>query len=150
MNDQIKGKIESFFADQQPLELVDVRIGGSGGKMLLQVLLDKEGGISLDDLTGVNRQLSKALDEWDLLSGAYMLEVSSAGVERPLVKMDDFKRFSGRKAKLLMHSPLEENRKKVTGIIKEIIGDKIIIEAEDQAFEIQYENIKKANLVFEM
>lgn len=146
----ITEKIASFLGDRQDIEVVDVRHGSSGGKTVVQVLIDKEGGISLDDLTGINHQLSKAMDQWDVISGAYMLEVSSAGLERPLTKLQHYSRFSGRKVKILLHNPVEENRKRITGTIAGAEGDIIMVEAEEQMLRIPFTNIKKANLVFEM
>ncbi|MGI6364544.1 MAG: ribosome maturation factor RimP [Bacillota bacterium] len=150
MNRQIGEKIEKALAGFEDIEVVDVRFGSSGGKGLVQVLVDKGGGISLDDLTKINRFLSKEMDAWDVASGAYMLEVSSAGLERPLTKLEHFARFSQRKAKIVLHEALADNRKKYTGIIQRVQGDIIHLETETGMAEIPYAKIKKANLVYEL
>ena len=150
MIDQLRDKIESLLIDPQDLEIVDVRLGGSGGKMLVQILLDKEGGIGLDDLTDFNRRVSSALDDWDLIPGAFMLEVSSAGLERPLITLEHFQRFIGNKAKVLLNEPIDNNRRKIIGYIKGAHASKVTVEDESDVYEINLNNIKKANLVFEM
>jgi ribosome maturation factor RimP len=149
MIEQIREKIESLLAEVS-LEVVDVRLGGSGGRKLVQILLDKEGGISLDDLTEVNKRVGNALDEWDLIPGAYMLEVSSAGLERPLITIEHFQRFSGRKVKILLIEPINANRRKITGYIKGVDGETVSVQEEAEEFKLDINNIKKANLVFEM
>src|SRR5439155_26350574 len=71
-------------AAQEGLELVDVEIGGGGGRQTLRLFVDKEGGVTLDDCTAVSRAVSPALDVEDPIARAYDLEVSSPGRERPL------------------------------------------------------------------
>lgn len=149
MNSQIREKIESVLSEIENIEVVDVRFGSTGGKSLVQVLLDKEGGISLDDLTEVNRFLSREMDNWDTGTDAYMLEVSSAGLERPLTKLEHFDRFRQRKVKLMLHEPGEGNRKNYTGVITDVCGDSIFLHVESEPIEVVYSNIKKANLVYE-
>jgi len=148
--DNIKEKISSFISQNADIEVVDVRLGSQGGRMRIQVLLDKEGGISMEDLTEVNRRLSKAMDQWDMVSDSYLLEVSSAGLERPLTKLEHFKRFHGKKVKIVLKEPLVEKRRKLTGLIAGVEGDEVSIEDDAQVLNIDFSNIKKANLVFEM
>jgi len=148
--DNIKEKISSFISQDADIEVVDVRVGSQGGRMRIQVLLDKEGGISMEDLTEVNRRLSKAMDQWDMVSDSYLLEVSSAGLERPLTKLEHFKRFHGKKVKIVLKEPLVEKRRKLTGLIAGVEGDEVSIEDDAQVLNIDFSNIKKANLVFEM
>lgn len=81
-------------------ELVDVRWGGSGRRPLLQLRIDRpEGepgyGVTVDDCASVSRELEPWLDEHEALSDRYTLEVSSPGVDRPLVRPSDYRRFSG-------------------------------------------------------
>src|SRR5690554_2206539 len=145
--DNIKEKISSFISQDADIEVVDVRVGSQGGRMRIQVLLDKEGGISMEDLTEVNRRLSKAMDQWDMVSDSYLLEVSSAGLERPLTKLEHFKRFHGKKVKIVLKEPLVEKRRKLTGLIAGVEGDEVSIEDDAQVLNIDFSNIKKANLV---
>lgn len=149
MRSELRERIESLLAEDALLEVVDVRIG-CAGKNSIQVLLDKEGGISLDDLTEINRRISKALDTWDLIPGAYILEVSSAGIERPLYKVESYARFSGRKVKVTLSDPVGNCPKKFSGIIAGTDGRTIRFDVQGELIDIPFSNIKKANLVFEM
>lgn len=151
MRTELTERIESLLAEDVQLEVVDVRIGsGAGSKNSIQVLLDKEGGISLDDLTEINRRISKALDTWDLIPGAYILEVSSAGIERPLYKIENYARFSGRRVKVTLIDSVGNCPKKFSGIIAGTDGSSIRFDLQGELIEIPFSNIKKANLVFEM
>ena len=150
MNRQIGERIEQALASFEDIEVVDVRCSGRSGKGLVQVLLDKGGGITLDDLTHINRFLSKEMDAWDVGKGAYMLEVSSAGLERPLTKLEHYGRFIQRKVKVELHQAMEDKRRKYTGIILGVQGEVISIETETGIVVIPYAKIKKARLVYEL
>jgi ribosome maturation factor RimP len=81
-------------------ELVDVRWGGSGHRPMLKLRIDRPdssrgSGVTVDECAGVSRALETWLDEYEGLSERYVLEVSSPGVDRPLVKARDFERFRG-------------------------------------------------------
>lgn len=87
------------------LELVQVEVKGQGAGRLLRVFVDQPAGVSLAECERVSRALSEALDAREaggeeLLSGPYTLEVSSPGLERPLVKRSDFERFAGQRVNL--------------------------------------------------
>lgn len=148
MNKQIGTRIELALASFDDIEVVDVRCSGRGGKGLVQVFLDKEGGITLDDLTHINRYLSKEMDTWDVGTGAYMLEVSSAGLERPLTKLEHYVRFIQHSVKIELHEAMDDNRRKYTGIIQGVQGDIISLETETGMVTIPYDKIKKANLIY--
>lgn len=150
MNKRIREKIELALESHKDIEVVDIRFSSDGGNRLIQVLLDREGGIDLGILTEINRNLSKEMDTWDIATGTYFLEVSSAGLERPLTKLQHFSRFTQRKVKILLHKPAGENRKRYTGIIRAVHGEMVNLETDVGMMEIPYANIRKANLVFEM
>ena len=75
--------------------LWDVEYVREAGEWFLRVYIDKEGGVSIDDCEAVSRPLSDALDEADPIEGSYVLEVSSAGADRPLKKPAHFQQFLG-------------------------------------------------------
>ncbi|MCB9619555.1 MAG: ribosome maturation factor RimP [Sandaracinus sp.] len=97
------------------VELVEVRQTQARGGWTIMVVIDRPrsdgkpgSDVTLEDCTGVSRDLSTALDvHEDLLPGAYHLEVSSPGIERPLVKLADFTRFAGREIAVKTFGPLE-------------------------------------------
>lgn len=150
MKTQVVEKIESLLVGNEDLEVVDIRLGSTAGKTLVQVLLDKDGGISLEDLTEINRQVSKAMDQWNILPGTYLLEVSSAGLERPLKKLVSFKKFTGHKVKLVLTEPVQDCPKSLTGIIAGVAGNDVLMDYQGKTIEVPFTNIKRANLVFEM
>ena len=132
-------------------ECVHVGIKNDFGKLRLQILIDTLGGINVDDCELVSKRVNKFLDESpdlpELEKGRYYLEVSSPGVERPLYKLGDYERFSGREARLRLSSPIE-GRKTFTGKILGIDGEAVKILCEDEERLIPFANIKGANLVY--
>lgn len=83
--------IEPLVMDEG-FELVDLQLGGGQRRPTLQVLVDRAEGVSIDDCARISRYLSPTLDGEDVMPGAYVLEVSSPGVERPLRTVDHFRR----------------------------------------------------------
>jgi ribosome maturation factor RimP len=101
---------------QEGLELVDVEIGGGKRRPTLQVFVERpadQGTVTIEDCARVSRYLGPALDVEDLLPGAYVLEVSSPGIERPLRTPEHFARFTGRKVKLVAEG---------TGYLEGVLG----------------------------
>jgi ribosome maturation factor RimP len=97
-------------------ELVDVEMKRAGGAQLVRLFVDKPGGIGLDDLQTVSEEVSAILDAEDPIEGAYTLEVSSPGLDRPLKTGADFRRFKGRLAKVSSYE-LVDGRRHWTGRI---------------------------------
>src|SRR6516225_5367756 len=91
----------------QGYELVELEWKHESGSWVLRVFIDRlAGNVSLDDCASVSRELSAVLDVADAISPAYSLEVSSPGLNRPLKKESDFKRFVGKKAKIRTKHPV--------------------------------------------
>jgi ribosome maturation factor RimP len=82
--------------DQNAVELFDVRLMGVGGQRVLRLAIDKPAGVTLDDCERVSTAVAAVLDVHDLIDGAYNLEVSSPGAERPLRNLDEWRRHVGR------------------------------------------------------
>lgn len=110
-------------------ELVDVEFVKEAGSWHLRVYIDKEGGITIDDLTVINHELSDLMDVNDFIDESYILEVSSPGLLRPFKKTKDFVRNIGNDVELKLFSPMtwEEKGKKYTD--KEFVG---VLEAFDE------------------
>jgi ribosome maturation factor RimP len=138
------------------VELVDVRLQPEPDGAVLRVLIERPGstvesgaGVSLDDCTHVSRGVSQLLDDReDLIPGHYRLEVSSPGVERPLVKPRDYERFAGREVKLATRAYVSD-RKNFTGKLVGLRGDTVLL-TDEQGHEmaIPYAEIQKAHLVY--
>lgn len=103
-------------------ELVDVEFVKEAGTWHLRAYIDKEGGITIDDLTVINHELSDLLDQNDFIEESYILEVSSPGLLRPFKKPKDFVRNIGKDVEVKLFSPVtwEENGKKYSD--KEFVG----------------------------
>jgi ribosome maturation factor RimP len=91
-------------------DLVDVEIKNNPGGRIVRLFVDKEGGISLDDLQSVSEEVSAILDVEDTIPSAYTLEVSSPGLDRPLKGESDYRRFAGKLARLSSYEPLDGRR----------------------------------------
>lgn len=136
------------------MELVDIEFKREGRQMVLRIFMDKVGGVTLDDCADVSRELSAVLDVEDFIPGTYNLEVSSPGLNRPLKKESDYKKYIGRFVKIRTFEPLPDaagNRRKtflgvLTGYSDGIISVSL---TEGQQAEIPLEKVAKANLEFE-
>jgi len=124
--------------------------------MLIRVIIDRDvpgveagSGVSLEDCTGVSRDVSTTLDVHDdlLPSGAYRLEVSSPGLERPLVKLTDFERFSGREVNVRTQTPIERQRR-FRGKLLRVVDHSIELEQDGKVLLIPHADIAQANLVY--
>jgi ribosome maturation factor RimP len=93
---------------EENLELVDIEYTKEGSNWFLRVYIDKEGGVDIEDCGRVSEKLSKKLDEVDPIPGAYFLEVSSPGAERPLKKEKDFERAVGKHVHVTTYEPIHD------------------------------------------
>ncbi len=96
--------------NSEGLYLVDVELRGGRSNPLLRIYIDKQGGISHTDCQLVSEQVSAILDVEDPFPGSYTLEVSSPGLDRKLVKPEDFTHFAGRRARLVLREAVDEQR----------------------------------------
>lgn len=126
-------------------ELVDIKYQKEGSNWYLRFFIDKENGIMLDDCQAVSRKVDNILDELDVIPSAYILEVSSPGLERPLKKIADFERFIGGNVKVKTKEAIENN-KTFTGKILSVSQNTITISFDKTDISIPYEKIKSANL----
>ena len=113
---------------------------------LLRIYIDREGGITVDDCEVVSRQVSAVLDVEDPIPGAYTLEVSSPGLDRPLRKEADFVRFAGERAKVELALP-KDGRRRFTGILKGCEAGEVLIEVDGVEHRLPLVDIDKARLV---
>ena len=121
--------------EENKFELVDVEYVKEAGEYYLRVYIDKPGGINIDDCETVSRRLSDLLDEKDFIKEAYILEVSSPGLDRPLKKDKDFERSIGKDVELKTYKPIDK-KKDFTGSLKAYDADTVTvsIDGEDKTF----------------
>ena len=93
------------------MELVHLEFRREGAGLVLRLYIDKEGGVTLDDCARISRLVSSQLDADDPIPNRYTLEVSSPGLDRPLVRDEDYRRFAGHFVRLTTAAPLEGQRR---------------------------------------
>lgn len=133
------------------LELFELKSRPQGGKLVLTVVIDKKSGpITVEDCSLVSRDLEKRLDELDLIETAYLLEVSSPGLDRPLRNLEDCERFKGRTAQFVFHE-LVEGQMSLQGKLGEIADGKVEVKLDkNRNLLVSFEAVKTARLVVEI
>lgn len=146
MEQRIGNLIESTI-NALGFELVKVTIHGVRTK-IVEIAIERQDGekIQIGDCQVVSKNISAMLDVEDIISGKYFLEVTSAGLERPLVKKQDFERFTGRDIKIRLKIAFNGNLT-YTGKLLGIEGDKVKLNSKNIELFFELDNIKKANLV---
>lgn len=130
-------------------ELVDVEYVKEGSNWYLRAYIDKPGGITVDDCEAVSHRLSDLLDEEDFIDDAYILEVSSPGLGRPLKKDKDFARSIGEEVEIRTFRPVDHERE-FTGVLKGFDKNRLVIELEDhEIMEFSRDNIALVRLSFD-
>ena len=117
------------FLEGERMELVDLQIAVESGKKLVRVFIDREGGVTLDDCAAMSDRLGAIIDESGILPEAYVLEVSSPGIDRVLKKEKDFLRFKGHKARINLFEPVDGQRNFVGKIVTFEAGNVTIEDA---------------------
>ena len=133
-------------AETEGLEIVDIELRPEGRSgRVLRLYLDKDGGPNMDDLGRVSRSLSDLLDEHDdVVDGAYTLEVSSPGINRPLKRPEHFARFVGKRIRVRTREMIN-GRRSFLGELLEVSADKIAVNQDGARWEIPFSLIEKSN-----
>ena len=130
------------------LELVEATFRKEGGRRVLRVTVDRDGGVDLDTIAETSEKVSRRLDLEDFGGGTYTLEVSSPGVERPLKKPADFIKRVGEKVKVKTYAPVDGARSH-TGTIAAADDEAVTVALEGGERRLPYEAISSARTVFE-
>jgi len=147
LEQQISSLVEPLVREKG-LELVDVEYKKEGAHWYLRLYIDKDGGVDMDDCSEVSHAVSEMLDQKNPIPQAYMLEVSSPGLERPLLKEEDFIRFRGRLVTVHTTS-LFQGYKEFSGNLIGLINDEIVLEYEDKRMAIPRTLAKKTHLALD-
>jgi ribosome maturation factor RimP len=148
----IAGRVATSYG----LELFDVQFRREASGMVLRIQIDRPGpaataddSVSVEDCAHVSRDLSAILDVDDVVPTAYVLEVSSPGLDRPLRKAEDYERFAGRRAKLVMREKVD-GQGYFKGHLGGLENGHVLIEGEDKrTHRVPLDVITKANLEVE-
>jgi len=142
--------LASPIAARLGLEIADVEFVGAGRHQILRVLVDRGGGVGVEDCARLSEALSRELDLYDLLMHPYTLEVASPGLDRPLRRASDFVRFSGRIVAVTTYAPIEGQRR-FRGRLLGLVDGRVAIQLEGgREVRIAPEEIAQARLVVEM
>jgi ribosome maturation factor RimP len=148
--------VASRVANSYGLDIFDVQFRREGQGMVLRVQLDRPGAaataeesVSVEDCASVSRDLSAILDVEDLIPTAYVLEVSSPGLDRPLRRTEDYARFAGRFAKVVMREAVD-GQMYFRGRLGGVEAGHVLIDAEDgRRHRVPLAAITRANLEVE-
>lgn len=132
----------------QGFELVDLEYHREVQGWVLRIYLDREGGVTLDDCTAVSHEVGAVLEVKDLIPNAYVLEVSSPGLTRPIKKAEDFHKYRDRLVKIKLYEPID-GRKNFKGTLLGLEGEKVKVEVDQRVYELPLQSIAKANLQIE-
>lgn len=137
-------------ATSEGLALVDVELKGGRVNPLLRIYIDKPEGVSHADCQLVSEQVGAILDVEDLFPASYVLEVSSPGLDRKLVKPSDFVYFAGRRARVVLREPVGE-QKVLEGRLAGMEAGRVRLDLGERGVtEFELSNISKARLVVEL
>ncbi len=134
--------------EKNKFELVDVEFVKEGSDWFLRAYIDKEGGIDIDDCEKVSRELEAGLDREDFIEDAYILEVSSPGLARPLKKEKDFLRNLGKPVEIHTFRPIEK-RKEFTGILENFDDESVTIKEDGNTLKFCRKDISLIRQYFE-
>ena len=109
-------------ANELSVELVQALLNKEGGRWFLRFLIDRPEGISINDCERFSRSVEQLLDKEDPIPYHYILEVSSAGLDRPLLRESDYERFRGRRIEIRLAAPVEGQRK-YSGVLADVKQD---------------------------
>jgi ribosome maturation factor RimP len=125
-------EIAAPLAEQLGLTIWDVRYLKEGSDWYLRVFIDKEGGVGINDCVEMSHALDKPLDEGDFIPNAYILEVSSPGVERELTKPEHFEKMLGQPVNIKLIRPVD-GRREFAGVLTAFADGEITLTAADES-----------------
>jgi len=142
--DRVKSCTQEMI-DSLGYDLVDLKYSRTSYGMALAFLIDrKEGGITIEECTQLNRSISEMLDKQDMISGKYMLEVSSPGLDRPLNDEKDFMRALNSNVRVFLKEPID-GKLEFQGKILSADSTSVCLETEKgNQIDVQFSKINKA------
>lgn len=156
MGKAVMGKVEDRVmelarqvAEGHGVTAEDVQLLGRGRRTLLRVTIDKEGGVTLDDCEAFSRDIEALLDVEDPMGGPYTLEVSSPGLDRPLRNINDFRKNTGKLARVITRQKIG-NQSFFVGRIAGVDDERVRLLVGDREVEILLVDISRARLEVEM
>lgn len=144
----IINKVEQFVQpaiEENDFELVDVEFLKEGASYYLRVYIDKEGGVAIDDCTLISRYLEKKLEDSEIIEKAYILEVSSPGIDRILKKEYEYEKYKGRLVDIKLYSPIDK-KKEFRGELVGLLDNNIVIKSNDENIKFDKKDVAVCRL----
>ncbi len=142
--EQVENYLDPILNDFK-YELVDVEYVKEGPNYYLRIYIDKEGGVNIQDCQVTSRAIESVLDEKDFIKEAYILEVSSPGLDRVLKKDREFEKFKGRLVDVKLYNAVNK-QKSFTGILDKKEDEKLYIIEEEVPVEFEMKNVAVVRL----
>ncbi len=145
---KIKSAIEDMvqpYLNDNGFELVDIEYIKEGSNWFLRIFVDKDGGIDIDECGRISEYVSEMLDKNDPISGAYFLEVSSPGAERPLKKPEDVRKAVGKHVFITTYEPVG-GAKEFEGRLLSFEDDVVVVEEGKKKVSVPYSKVASARL----
>lgn len=142
-------RLISPIIEAEGIELIEIQYNPRGGRSTLRLFIDKDGGVSIEDCERISREVEAYLDVEDIIPGSYTLEVSSPGLDRPLRRIEDYRRNIGKLIRLSTSSPIMNQRffkGRIAGLKEESV--RLSLERGKEV-SIPFSEISKANLEIE-
>jgi ribosome maturation factor RimP len=150
-HNRILGLVEPV-VESAGMEVVDVECRRGRSRWMVRVYIDKEGGVTLDDCAMISGEVGDLLDVHEIPPGPYNLEISSPGLDRPLVRDRDFIRYKGHTIKIRVADKIEGKRN-LTGRLIDFVGNEgeenLVIEVHGKQYTVPRSMVVKANLTYE-
>ncbi len=149
MRKDVENKLEELcrpVARSMGLEVVQVQYRHESEGWVLRILVDKDVGVTVDECGSLSRELSDVLDVEDLIENHYRLEVSSPGLDRPLVSLNDFEKYAGNQINLTTKRPIDGQR----NFKGQLIGVKenlVLLKNNGDSHELEWSEVEHANLI---
>ena len=132
-------------ADQEHVEIVTIEIVGAKKAPTIRVYIDTDHGVSFDELSSAQEWIDDIIEAIDPFPGAYMLEISSPGIDRPLRTPDHFKKQVGQTAVIKTVNKIE-GRATFTGLLVSADDQGITVDCDGTSYDIPYDQVKRANI----
>ena len=151
--EQLKDKIRVLI--EPVINSIDIELDGiefdrMKGKALMRVFIEKEEGITIADCERVSREIEAVLDVEDPIPYSYVLEVSSPGLDRPIRRSEDFKRFTGKTIRAVTNEPVGKETFFIGKLVEADDNQIVLLLPKDRKITIPYNNISKARLEVEI
>ena len=138
-------EISKKIIEENNFFLIDFIVRGNTNNRVFEIFIDGEKNISADDCAKVSREVNKVIEDNQLISSSYRLDVSSPGVDRPLIYLKQYSKHIGRKFEVSFSQ--NDITKKIIGTLKNIEADNLSFEVNKQELIINFNNIKKAKVI---